>query len=104
MIDRSVSCKGTSHHRVDERFAALLDADFGLRPFHSLALVGVPKKAAIAVCAWAESKSANGEERGETIVRYCRKHRIGRYLPALVDQPEITYETNEHERRVGYRD
>jgi hypothetical protein len=87
----SVARTGTRHHRVDERFAALLDSDFGLRPFHSLALVGVPCKQALAVCFWAESKSADGEERGEMIQAYCRKRGVGRYDRRLIDQPAPTY-------------
>lgn len=55
---------------------------------------------ALAVCFWAESKSAGGDERGEMIVRYCRKHGVGRYDRRLIEAPEITYHDNEHERRV----
>lgn len=92
MIEQSVARRtGTSHHRVDERFAALLDSDFGLRPFYSRALLNVPVKQALAVCFWAESKSTDGEERGEMIVRYCRKHKVGRYDERFIDHEPPTY-------------
>lgn len=93
--------RSTRHHRTDEAFARLLDQDFGLRPFHSLALVGVPKKAAIAVCAWAAENVADSEERGEAVVAWARKRGVGRYDRRLIEAPEITYEANDHERRVG---
>lgn len=97
MAEQIIRRVSTRHHRVDERFCALLDSDFGLRPFHSLALVGVPCKQALAVCFWAESKSADGEERGEMIQAYCRKHGIGYYDERFIDHEPPTYDGRELE-------
>lgn len=103
MTQPSVARAGTRHHRTDERFADLFEHDFGIRPFYGRALVGIPKKQAIAVCQWAADNIADEEERGEAVVAWAKKRGVGRYDRRLIDAPEITYHDNEHERQVGRR-
>lgn len=92
LTQQSVARTGTSHHRADRRFLDMFADDFGIRAFYAYALEGVPKKQALAVCFWAERKSLDGEERGEMIQAYCRKHGVGRYDRRLVDAPPATYD------------
>lgn len=87
----------TRRHIVDERYAALLEEDFGIRTFHVRALIGVPQRQAMAVCGWAEARSEDPEERGEMVVAWARKRQVGRYDRRLVDEPAPTYNGREPE-------
>ncbi len=91
MAEKSVRRGSTRHHRVEERFAGLLEEDFGLRAFHARALIGVPMKQALAVCEWAESRSADTDERGEMVRAWARNRGVGRYDRRLNDPEPPTF-------------
>jgi hypothetical protein len=94
----------TRHHRCDHDFLNLLREDFGIDRFSlTQAFLGMPavsKRQAIALCAWAESKTADPVERGVLVRRWAKKRGVGMYHPAIVGAPPLTYEQTEHERRV----
>lgn len=101
MIESSVACKGTRHHRADRRFLDLFEEDFGIRAFYAYALEGIPMKQAIAVAQWAADNIADPEDRGAAVMAWARKRGVGHYDRRLLDAPELTYEQSEHERRLG---
>lgn len=98
MIEDSVRRGSTRHHRTDSAFADLLADDFGLSPFAAHALVGVPKKAAIMVCAWAEANIADTDRRSKAVRAWARKRGVGQFHPDLLDAPPVEY-TNAEEGR-----
>lgn len=68
----------TRHIVLDGRFAALLEADFGIEWATILeALVGEPQKQAIAICTWAEKTN----EPAKALLAWSRKHRRGTHRP-----------------------
>ena len=91
MIEQSVPKRTTRHHRVDYPFTELLHEDFGI-PMFSLqaALLGVPsvpKKEAIAICAWAVRVTPNPDDAGDALRSWARKHGRGQYNPNIVAGP-----------------
>lgn len=70
------NAKTTRHIRVDYRFSELLAEDFGIDGVTvRQALIGEPKKAAIAVCGWAESTDGPAK----ALTNYAKKNRTGDY-------------------------
>jgi hypothetical protein len=94
----------TRHHRCDADFLRLLAEDFGIDRFSlTQAFLGVPpapKRQAIAVCAWAEGKTADRVERGVLVRRWAKNRGVGMYHPTILAAPPLTWEQSEHERRV----
>ncbi len=67
--------RSTRHHLVDERFAAILEEDFGIETVVLLeALEGEPQKAAIKILAWAEKT----DDPARALMAWARKHNRGR--------------------------
>ena len=101
MIEQNIAQRGsTRHHVTDERFAALLEGDFGISAFAAHSLIGCPKKAAIMVCAWAESNIADADDRSAAVRAWARKRGVGQFDRRLIDAPAETYEQTAHERAV----
>ena len=69
----------TRHHRVDDRFLALLEEDFGIPEFAlSHAFMGFPaepKKSAIALCEWA----SRTEDPTRALLAWARKNHRGTF-------------------------
>ncbi len=102
VIEKSVSRRTTRHHRVDESFLELLEADFGISQFNLRAafLTGVPapKLQAIRLCEWAyRSAKGNPEESGKALRAWARKNGAGTYDPRLNDQEVPTFGGREPE-------
>ncbi len=53
--------------------------------------MGASAKQALVLCFWGESKSADGERRGEMTQAYCHKHGIGYYDERFIDHESPTY-------------
>ncbi len=108
MADRSVARttrdRRRRNHRCDADFLNLLREAFGIDLFTLtqafLGMPAIPKKQAIAVCAWAESKTDDSIERGVLVRRWAKERSVGMYAPEILEAPELTYEHTEHERRV----
>lgn len=106
MIEASVPKRTTRRHRVDERFLAILEEDFGISQFAlRSAFMGVPaapKRQVIALCEWAvRSAGGDPDEAGNALRAWARKHGAGTYSRHLVEGPELTYEHNDHLRSIG---
>jgi hypothetical protein len=75
----------TRHHRVDDRFLALLEEDFGVAYFAlSVTFLGMPaepKKAAIAVAEWA----AKQDDPEKALLAWARKNHRGTFRLDVVD-------------------
>jgi hypothetical protein len=75
------------HHRCDEEFLDLLEADFGIPPYAlSNAFLGVPaepKKSAIALCEWAVLRH---DEPARALLAGARKHGRGTFAPGFFDE------------------
>jgi hypothetical protein len=73
------SAPSTRHHRVDDRFLALLEEDFGIPTFAlSCAFMGFPaepKKSAIALCEWA----SRADDPGCALLAWARKNHRGTF-------------------------
>lgn len=81
----------TRHHRCDPDFLELLHEDFGIQRFSlQSALIGapsVPKKEAIAICAWAVRVTPNLDDAGDALRAWARKNNKGSYHPNIINAP-----------------
>ncbi len=98
--------RSTRRVRCDYEFIGLLNEDFGI-DFYSLnyAFMGMPaapKKQAIELCEWA-IRAAKGDayEAGRALRAWAKKNGKGLYDRRLLEEPEVTYEDNEHLRGIG---
>lgn len=106
MIEASLPNRTTRHHRCDERFLEILEEDFGIDRYSlNQAFMGVPpepKKEAIALCEWAvRAAGGDPDEAGDALRAWARKNGRGLYHPAIVGGPELTWEHNDHLRKIG---
>ena len=81
----------TRHHVVNQKFATLLEEDFGIPNVTVLsALDGESKRAAIAICAWAERIS----EPVGALLAWARKHHAR--ATTATGQPRHSHEGTRH--------
>ena len=93
----------TRYHVVDHRFAAILSEDFRIETCVILdALEGEPKKAAIAVCAWAVEKT---DDPVFALTSWAKKHGKGRCRRAThpAQQPARRHGAPRDDRRDAAR-
>lgn len=84
---------------VDERFAAMLAADFGIPETDVKdALIGETQARAIGVCGWAEGEGKAPIKKGAALTGWAKKHKTGVYAKASGPRDGITKVVSRSER------
>ncbi len=105
MAEKSVpspTTRTTRHHRCDESFLELLEADFGISQFSlRAAFMGsppAPMQQSIKLCEWAvRTAGGDAEEAGKALRAWARKNGAGTYDPRLNDPEPPTFGGREPE-------